>query len=150
MPQTPRLALPLIAAGQSQKDVTHNDALLALDRLVALAAQSATEAVPPANPADGAVWIVPTAGVAAWGQAAGTLMHRQGEAWIAEPPRDGQLAVVNDVGQLLVHAGGWHAVRRVGALSALTLPAGGAMVDAEARAAVASIRTILQVHGFVT
>ena len=35
MPATPRLALPLIAAGQAQKDVTHNEAVLALDRLVA-------------------------------------------------------------------------------------------------------------------
>ena len=34
MPDTPNLALPLIAAAQAQKHVTHNDALLALDALL--------------------------------------------------------------------------------------------------------------------
>ena len=29
--ETPRLRLPLLAAGQSQKHVTHNEALLTLD-----------------------------------------------------------------------------------------------------------------------
>ena len=32
MPQTLRLGLPLIAAGQSQKDVTHNEAVLRVPR----------------------------------------------------------------------------------------------------------------------
>jgi len=34
MPSTPHLALPLLAAAQAQKHVTHNEALAALDALV--------------------------------------------------------------------------------------------------------------------
>ena len=37
MSVTPRLSLPLLAAGQAQKHVTHNDALTRLDALIQLA-----------------------------------------------------------------------------------------------------------------
>jgi hypothetical protein len=150
MQQTPRLALPLIAAGQSQKDVTHNDAVLALDRLVALAVLSASALAPPASPPDGGVWIVPAAGATIWGQPAGTLMHRQDEAWIAALPHDGQVAYVAENGLLLVHAGGWQIVRRMGTPMTVELPSGGGTIDAEARSALASLISIMEHHGFVT
>lgn len=150
MSQTPRLALPLIASGQSQKDVTHNDALLALDRMIGLAVVSDREAVPPSHPSDGATWIVPAAGEAAWGRAAGTLMHRNGEVWIAEAPRDGQVVLVADNGVLMVHAGGWQLVRRVEAAAAVEQPTGGTIIDSEARVAIMALITVLQRHAIVS
>ena len=36
MTVTPRLSLPLLAAGPAQKHVTHNDALVRLDALIHL------------------------------------------------------------------------------------------------------------------
>jgi hypothetical protein len=149
MPQTPRLALPLIAAGQAQKDVTHNEALLALDRLVALVVVSDSEPAPPAAPAEGSVWIVPAAGAAAWGETAGTLMFRQDAAWIAVPPRDGQTAFVASNGQLLVHASGWQMVRSIGPAIPVALPNGGSVIDSEARTALAALVGVLQQHGIV-
>lgn len=150
MPQTARLAIPLIAAGQSQKDVTHNEAVLALERLTALSVVSDTAVSPPASPADGGVWIVPAAGVAGWGQAAGTLMHRDQEAWLAVPPQRGQMAFVSDSARLVVHAGGrWKTVRQMDAPQQPALPVGGAIVDAEARAMLAAIMDILALHGLV-
>jgi hypothetical protein len=65
MPATPRLALPLIAAGQAQKDVTHNEAVLALDRLVALVVVSRSLTAPPTAPQPGFSHIVPISGGAA-------------------------------------------------------------------------------------
>lgn len=149
MPQTPRLALPLISAGQAQKDVTHNEAILALDRLIALVVVSDSAVVPPASPADGEAWIVPPAGAAAWGHAAGTLMHRCSSAWIAEPPRDGQMALLAGTGHVLVYAGAWHAVHRIGAATAIALPSGGTTIDSEARNALAVLVSVLQQHGIV-
>ncbi len=159
MPITPRLALPLLAAGQSQKDVTHNEAVLALDRLVALVVESRTAAEPPADPAVGSAFIVPAAGVAAWGQPAGTLMHWQSSGWLAEAPRDGQTALVADEGVLLVHRGSWQDALPVAALSiggrivlgmppaVIALPSGGSTVDVQARAAIADLLIALQQQG---
>ena len=149
MPQTPRLALPLLAAGQSQKDVTHNEALLGVDRLVALTVVSRSVATPPASAAEGEAWIVPAAGVAAWGQPAGTLMHRQGSGWLAQTPRDGQQALVGDEIVLLVHAAGWKMVRRVEAPAVLALPTGGVSVDSEVRTAFAAMVVVLQRQGLI-
>lgn len=149
MPQTPRLALPLIAAGQAQKDVTHNEALLALDRLVALVVVSDSEPAPPEAPDDGGTWIVPMVGVSTWGQAAGTLMHRQDGAWIAELPHDGQIALVASTGKLLVQAGGWQMVRMVSPAAPIALPDGGSVIDSEARTALAAVLGVLQQHGFL-
>jgi Protein of unknown function (DUF2793) len=161
MPQSPRLSLPLIAAGQGQKDVTHNEALLALDRMVALAVASRSQASPPPNPVPGEMHIVPAAGAVAWGHPAGTLVQWQGAGWLAVPPADGQVALVADEGQMLVKHGGWQALWPVAGLSiagravlsappsAVPLPAGGATVDIEARAALAAVIVALQLQGIL-
>ena len=161
MPETPRLALPLIAAGQTQKDVTHNDAILALDRLVALAVASRSVAAPPATPAPGSCYIVPPAGVAAWGHPAGTLLHWLGTAWLAQAPRDGQVALIGDEAAMLVHDGSWQAHwpvtgLRVAGRSVLganpadvALPGGGSVVDIEARATLAALVAALRQQGIV-
>ena len=166
MPQTPRLALPLIAAGQAQKDVTHNDALLALDRLVALTIASRSAAGPPSVPLPGECHVVAASAAAAWGEPAGTLMHWQGGGWqgggwLAEAPRAGQVALVADEGLLLVHDGDWQALWPVSGLriagrdvlaappASIALPNGGAAVDAEARATLAALVAALQAQGIV-
>jgi hypothetical protein len=161
MPQTPRLAVPLIAAGQSQKDVTHNDAVLALERLVALAVVSRSAATPPASPALGDVQIVPATGTAAWGQPAGTLMHWQGGGWLPVPPQNGQMALVLDEGLMLVHRAGWQALWPVAGLmiagrnvlaaapANVGPPSGGGNIDVQARAAVAAVITALQQQGIL-
>jgi Protein of unknown function (DUF2793) len=161
MPQSPRLALPLIAPGQSQKDVTHNEALLALDRMVTLAAVSRSLASPPASPLVGQMYIVPPAGAAAWGQPVGTLMQWQGSGWLAEPPRDGQIALVIDEMVMLVHQGSWQASwpvsglaiagRQVLAVPPASVPAatGGSTVDAQARATLAALIQALQQQGLI-
>lgn len=161
MSETPRLGLPLIAAGQSQKDVTHNEAVLALDRLVALAIASRNVAVPPPAPAIGACYIVPTGAAAAWGHPDGSLVHWQGAAWLAQTPRDGQIAVVVDEAILLVYLGSWRSNLPVAGLAigartvlaaspaAITPPAGGATVDTEARAVLAALVSALQQQGIL-
>jgi hypothetical protein len=52
MTATPRLSLPLLAAGQAQKHVTHNDALTRLDGLIHLAVASRSETTPPGSPTE--------------------------------------------------------------------------------------------------
>jgi Protein of unknown function (DUF2793) len=66
MTSTPHLGLPLIAAAQAQKHVTHNEALFGLDALVHLAVRDRDLATPPAEPDDGDRYIVPVGAVGAW------------------------------------------------------------------------------------
>jgi|GEM_PF-1443411 len=161
MPTTDRLMLPLLAAGQAQKDVTHNEALLALDGLVALAAVSRSAAGPPANPAPGDVHIVATAAAVAWGTPAGTLMQWRGNGWQPRVPVDGQLAFVADEAIMLVHAGSWQGLWPVAGLTIagravlsavpgnVAAPAGGTVVDDQARAAIAQLISQLQAQGIL-
>ncbi|MPT23459.1 MAG: DUF2793 domain-containing protein, partial [Starkeya sp.] len=50
---TPLLALPLLAAAQAQKHVTHNEALMLLDAATQLAVLDRTRTAPPASPLPG-------------------------------------------------------------------------------------------------
>lgn len=162
MPETPRLALPLLAAGQTQKDVTHNEAVLALDRLVALVVISRTAAAPPAAPQVGDCYIVPVASAAAWGHPAGTLLHWPGSAWLAEAPRGGQIVLVADEGLMLVHRAGWQANWPVAGLAiagravlaappiSVAPPSGGTTVDSEARATLAAMLNALRQQGIMS
>ena len=53
MSETIRHELPLLSFGQAQREVTHNEALLLVDRLLHLVALSRSLAIPPAAPAPG-------------------------------------------------------------------------------------------------
>lgn len=70
MPSTPRLGIPLIASGQTQKDITHNEAILALGRIVALGVVSRSVIAPPSSVQAGSIYIVPASGGGGLGAAA--------------------------------------------------------------------------------
>lgn len=104
---TPHLALPLIAAAQAQKHVTHNEALLLLDAAAQLAVADRTRTVPPAAPEAGDRHIV---AVGAGGDFAG----HEGEialydaGWRFLVPRAGWRAHVVEEGRTLLFDGtGW-------------------------------------------
>ena len=161
MPATPRLGLPLIAAGQSQKDVTHNEAVLALDRMVALAVVSRSQSVPPTNPGPGETYIVPPGATAAWNQPEGTLVQWQNPGWRPQPPRDGLFALVLDEGVMLIHRSGWQSAWPVASLDiggrtilaappvTIAAPTGGATVDVEARSTLAALIEALGAQGIL-
>ena len=73
MAETPNLVLPYLAANQSQKHVTVNEALRRLDALVQISVQSTALATPPASPTEGQRWIVPASPTGAWAGHAGQI-----------------------------------------------------------------------------
>ena len=105
--QSARLGLPYLAAGQMQKHVTLNEALTRLDGLVQTVVVSRTISEPPADPADGALFILPSGfSGAAWsGFAAGDLIRAEGGGWSRIPAPDGLLAFVSDAGHFVVRDG---------------------------------------------
>jgi hypothetical protein len=93
------------AAGQAQKHVTHNEALMALDALVQLSVQGAGGNAPPASPAEGERHIVGDSASAAWaGHARAVALWLDG-AWQFHPPRAGWLAWRHSGGDMLVFDG---------------------------------------------
>ena len=94
MSDTLRLALPLLAASQAQKHVTHNEALVRLDALVQLAVRSGPLNTPPASPAEGDVYLAGDTPTGVWaGQAARVAEWRDG-LWTFLQPREGWRATV--------------------------------------------------------
>jgi hypothetical protein len=87
--QTDRLAMPLLFAGQAQKEITHNEALTLLDMLVQPVALSTTLAITPAQPEPGQCWIVPSGASGAWADRAGELALWTAGGWRFVAPKAG-------------------------------------------------------------
>lgn len=83
------LSLPYILPSQAQKHVTHNDSIRQLDALVQMAVQSATDAMPPASPADGVRYIVPVGAAGGWTGQDRNLAVFEENAWVFYEPKTG-------------------------------------------------------------
>jgi hypothetical protein len=111
MTHTANLRLPLLAAGQAQKHVTHNEALVLLDALAQLAVASRNRDDPPAGAAEGARWIVAPDPAGVWAGRAGQVALRLDGAWTFLVPEEGWIAYAIDEGLLLAFTdGGWRPV----------------------------------------
>lgn len=105
---TPRTGLPLLAAAQAQKHVTHNEALLQLDALMFARLLDRDLAAPPASPADGDTYLVAAGASGSWAGQDGNMAYAVDGGWRFYVPFDGQSAYVADEGVLLVYtSAGW-------------------------------------------
>ena len=161
--RTRRLALPLLHAGQAQKELDHNEALALLDLAVQPIVLEHGLESPPSDPTLGDCWIVggspvgdwagharavagwtvggwrfltPRPGMVVWRSSDAVTMRYDGEAWIS-----GELhgAGVFIDGEQIV-------ARRE---PAIANPAGGGMIDAEARDAIDAVLAALRSHGLI-
>jgi len=108
MSETPLLALPLLAAAQAQKHVTHNEALLLLDAATQLAVIDRTRTAPPGAPAAGDRHLVAVGASGDWAGQAGRIALHDGTGWTFLAPRAGWRAYVAAERLTLVHTGaGW-------------------------------------------
>jgi hypothetical protein len=113
---TANLGLPVIAAAQAQKHVTHNEALNLLDTLVQLAVLDRDLATPPGAPNEGERWIVAAGPTGDWAGHAGEIAAWQDGAWQFSTPQTGWIAFVIDEGALVV----WNGSAWVDVSSAVT------------------------------
>jgi len=143
---TARWYLPLLAAGQAQKEMTHNEALTALDLLIQPVVLATGLDVPPTGATPGQCWIVGTAPTGAWAGQAGAVAGWTDGGWRFAPPREGMSAwSVADGGLARRLAGTW----RIAPRPVVADPAGGTTTDLEARAAIAAILAALRAHGLL-
>lgn len=161
--ESARLALPLLAAGQAQKEIGHNEALALLDMVVQAGVVSVGAETVPADPAIGACWVVGAAPGGAWAGHAHAIAGWTAGGWRFATPREGfrvwseadaQMARYEDgawiVGVLRgarLVLGGLPVVGSRG--SAVADPVGGTIVDSEARTAIANILNRLRDHGLI-
>ena len=140
--RTARLDLPLLFAGQAQKEGFVNETSARIDSLLHGAIE-AEQAAPPAAPVDGQMWLVAAGASGAWLGQAGKLAARQSSNWLFVTPRDGMKLLNRTSGQEIRYSGSWRAAARP------ALPSGGTTIDVEARTALAAILTALTTAGIV-
>jgi len=103
--ETPRSGLPLLAAAQAQKHVTHNEALLELDALIDLYVISNALASPPGSPTDGDAYIVAASPTGAWAGQTGKLAVSLDGGWNFYAPFKGLIAYVASASDFEVYTG---------------------------------------------
>jgi len=137
---TPRFGLPLLFAGQAQKEAFVNEAHAIADGLLHCAISGEASA-PPAIPQDGTAWLVGAAATGDWTGQDGRIALRQSGNWLFVDPRDGMRVLDNSTGQELRYRSGWQAP------VAPAEPSGGSVVDIEARLAIVALVQALRIAG---
>ncbi|MFV0645797.1 MAG: DUF2793 domain-containing protein [Sphingomonadaceae bacterium] len=125
----PRHGLPLLFAGQAQKEFTVNQALGQIDLLLHPHVQGES-ATPPASPADEECWLVASGAAGSWADRDGSIACWRDQGWIFAAPVPGMHVYDTQAGQFAwYHAGGWS--RAI----APAAPVQGSVVDSELRVA---------------
>ena len=139
MSETALLALPLIEASQSQKHVTHNEALAVIDAAVHLAVISRALAAPPGAPAQADRYLVAASPTGAWIGHAGELAVWLDGAWRFAGPRAGWRCWSMADSKLLVFDGAlWRDLSAISELQNMALLGVNATADATNKLAVSS------------
>lgn len=139
---TPRFHLPLLFVGQAQKEPFVNEALTRLDILLHGRVQGQAS-VPPASPAAGECWLVGTEPAGAWEGEAGSIAGWAGTHWMFAAPLPGMQVWDDSRQAFLTFSSSWTGAQ------APSVPAGGTVIDSEARAAIASLVNQLRQAGFL-
>lgn len=139
MTDSPNLAITYLAASQSQKHVTVNDALIQVDALLQGSVKDKDLATPPGSPADGDRYIIAASPTGAWsGKSKYVTVYADG-AWVFYNPKEGWTLWVDDENKFLVYDGSnWVDQFSSTNLSVLYLGVGGATADATNRLSVNS------------
>ena len=135
---TPRHALPLLFAGQAQKEASVNAAHALADLLLHPAVEGEA-AAPPAEPVAGECWLVAEGATGAFAGRDGSIAGYIAGTWVFADAHDGMRVYDRASGQYLAHANGW--MRQV----APSAPTGGSTIDSQARSAIADL--ILALRG---
>ncbi|MDX2287714.1 MAG: DUF2793 domain-containing protein [Hyphomicrobiaceae bacterium] len=153
MSETAHLKLPYIIAAQSQKHVTHNEALRRIDGIVQLSVLDRDLPAPPATPSEGDRYIIAASATGDWaGHDADIALFVDG-AWVIVEAREGFLAWVADEDRIVVFDGAAWVDLDGGGSSVAVNPATGGLVgvnttaDTTNRLAVASAASLFSHAG---
>lgn len=137
---TPRLGLPMLFVGQTQKEATFNEALAMIDMIVGGGVLGLRND-PPLAPSVGQVWIVGTTPSGAFAGQSSCIAGWTEGGWRFVHPVQGMRVHDLQSGATRLYDGAWKVV------SAPAAPTGGAVVDSEARAALVLVLQALKTIG---
>jgi hypothetical protein len=140
--RTPRLDLPLLFAGQAQKELFVNEVSARLDALLFLAIEGEL-AAPPASQDEGQSWLIAAAPSGDWSGHSGEIASRQSGNWLFTAPVAGMRLLNKSTGQEIRYVTQWNAPIKPPA------PSGGATIDAEARGAINAVIAALVSAGIL-
>jgi hypothetical protein len=160
---TDRFRFPFLAAGQAQKEMTHNEALALIDLLLAATVEASDAVTPPDAPTPGQAWLLGPAPTGAWAGQANAIAGWTAGGWRFVAPVEGARARLRQTGEEAVFtSGSWivgtlDAVQlRIGGTkvigaqqSPIIAPSGGDVTDANARATIGQILGVLRDHGLI-
>jgi Protein of unknown function (DUF2793) len=139
---SPRFGLPLLFAGQAQKEAFVNEAHLLVDSLLHCSVEGEASA-PPVAPAEGEGWIVGAAPTGSWAGQAAKLAFRQAGNWLFADPRDGMAVLDRSSGQLRRFLDGWQIADEP------VSPSGGSVIDVQAREAITGLIAAMRISGIL-
>ncbi len=142
MPSTPNFTLPLLYAAQAQKEITHNEALVLIDALLAGVIVAMANDPAGLSPQPGEAFIVGDAPVGLWAAQARRIAIFSDGGWRFAPPVTAMRLFDRTAG----------IIRRFDGSNWLGYPAiadatGGSVVDAEARNTLAAVLVALRQAG---
>lgn len=164
MEMTPRLGLPLLIAGQVQKELFHNEALALIDLLIAGSVEDGILSAPPPSPVTGRCYRVAASGASgAFAGHDGQLAGYSSGGWRFVAPVEGMRLTERTSGlELAFRGGAWTSGSMrasevvVGGLkvvgergSAIADASGGSTIDTQARLAISQILAALRTHGLI-
>ena len=137
-----RHALPYLFAGQSQKEFTVNEALARIDFLLhpVIAGKASAE---PATPSPGETFIVLAPATGAFAGHEDQLAAWDGQQWTYLDAVEGMVVRDPRNGANLTFASGWREAPTI------SDPAGGTVVDNEARGAIVALAGALRGSGII-
>jgi Protein of unknown function (DUF2793) len=141
---SPRFALPMLFAGQSQKETSVNEALLMADVLLHPAVE-AVLATPPASPSNGKCWLVASSATGPFSGQTDRIAAWSEGGWRFLVPSEGMRVYDIAAAAYRIYSGG---IWRLAAAPAA--PSGGNVIDSQARAAIAAIITALRNVGMLS
>jgi hypothetical protein len=134
--KTRRHELPLLQLGQAQKEVTHNEALVRIDALLNPVIEAVLAAPPPSLTvsSDGLCWIIASGATGLWAGKDRQIARWSGGGWRYLMPVEGMSAWnVALMKRLFYINGNWITPTPIAS------PAGGTVIDVEARTAINAI-----------
>ena len=163
MDQSPRFGLPFLLPGQAQKELTHNEAVQAIEILLCPVVDGVDLDTPPTEPGAGACYLVGAGASGDWTGNDGALACFTEGGWRFVQPVEAMQVVDKASGQILAFRSGyWESgIARIqelrvngqtvvrGRQAAIGDPVGGVTLDNECRVAVSSILAALRAHGLI-
>lgn len=144
MSVTPNFNMPLLFAAQAQKEITHNEAIVLIDALLAGCVQGIANDPASLLPADGQAWIIGDAPTGSWSGRAGQVAVFTAGGWRHAPAVEGMRLYDRAANAVRMYSGAsWSDP------AAVAVPTGGAVTDSEARSAIAAIVAALRESGII-